>query len=456
MGAGECVAIGDELRFIRSEPAPNALAGSEEIRVTFNQLIKRGTPETFVVRSDVLGRLTGRYGVRDTILSFAPEPAARGGARLQVSLTGALEGLSGFLPSPYVFGFRNRSSPSGATLIPIGSALPPAGEPVTRVAAADLDRNGRLEVLATVRSAVAVFRLTERGLVDGAPTTFASNVRDFVLADFDDDDQLDVFVAGAEAGQHRLFLSDGQGRFLSQPTFVLPDGIDRVVGADLDGDGDTDLAGVVRRSAQTEQGAVFVARNAGNGTFLEPEPLASGDSGPVGACDIAVADMNGDGVSDLVVLNDGQDGEPGSVSVLAQTDGAFGALASPVSTSAAVGAMTVGDFDGDGDLDVAVALRDLSVGVLENDGQGHLRLGTTSSAALADRLDAADMDGDGDLDIVTNAVTVLENDGDAAASFTERSPAPAGDAFALADVDRDGDVDVIIALESGIRVLRND
>ena len=159
-----------------------------------------------------------------------------------------------------------------------------------------------------------------------------------------------------------------------------------------------------------------------------------------------------------------------SIVVLTGASG-VGAFEAPVSHE--VGdfptGVTIGDIDGDGLADVAVANAlsgDLSL--LFNDGSG---LGAEQridhGPGDARSVVIEDIDGDGDRDLVVlvrngdSLIVVLRNQGDG--SFG--SPEPYGDpgntfALRLADIDRDGDPDALAASgivnEAMVTVLRND
>ena len=141
------------------------------------------------------------------------------------------------------------------------------------------------------------------------------------------------------------------------------------------------------------------------GQMLSPAGMTSGD-------------FDGDGDFDLATTADG----PERVVILPNIgDGTFGAIVSSLlPQSSSPRDIIAGDFDGDQDIDLAVALRDDpngAVRIMFNDGTGSFTMG--SSIPVGDRpggLSVADMDGDGDLDLAvanrnSDTVSVLTNDG---------------------------------------------
>ncbi len=112
--------------------------------------------------------------------------------------------------------------------------------------------------------------------------------------------------------------------------------------------------------------------------------------------------------------------------------------------------VTVGDIDGDGDLDSLAASGDgIEVGI--NNGSASFSAGTTFGMGAMGGVALADMDGDGDLDAVTagfpGQLQIWANNG--TGGFTALGPAFGANSQAfgigLGDLDGDGDVDIYLA-----------
>src|SRR5205807_1909374 len=166
---------------------------------------------------------------------------------------------------------------------------------------------------------------------------------------------------------------------------------------------------------------------------------------------VAAGDFNRDGVQDLAVANLGDN----TVSVLlGNGDGTFRpASAPPVSAGSSPQSMVVGDFNGDGRPDLAVADYGANVvSVLLGNGNGTFRPAATTSGtgngpwALA----VADFDGDGKLDLVVAnmgdvVVSVLLGKGDG--TFQQEQTFRAGSgpsSVAVGDFNGDGVKDLAV------------
>jgi hypothetical protein len=138
--------------------------------------------------------------------------------------------------------------------------------------------------------------------------------------------------------------------------------------ADMDGDGDLDL--VTSNLVDQEFSTVSVSKNNGDGTFAPPVNYPVGPN----PTDLRLADFNGDGKPDVVCLAalSGDDGGNSYVTVLFNdgTGGLVNRHDYSVGQQANSGGLDVGDYDGDGHPDFAVASLMTGVYVYRNTGNG--------------------------------------------------------------------------------------
>jgi hypothetical protein len=255
------------------------------------------------------------------------------------------------------------------------------------LAAADLDGDNDLDLLAAVFSSVEVLWNDGGGslsapvpLLTEGSTVFAA------AADFNSDGVPDVVAASLSRSTLSLLESHGGGNFGLVVPVEVGSAPNWATAADLDGDGDLDLAVTHRRSSKFST----VLRQA-DGTFSAPTDNDSGGNRP---SSLTTGDFDQDGDLDLIATTADQ------VSLIANQGAAT--FAPPAFLAGKSTTSTAADFDGDGDLDLALGVsesRTLSVLTYRATGQFHATALVIVAADLR-RLAAADLDQDGDQDLV--------------------------------------------------------
>jgi hypothetical protein len=168
-----------------------------------------------------------------------------------------------------------------------------------------------------------------------------------------------------------------------------------------------------------------------------------------GADAIAVGDFNGDGKLDIVVA----DGASSTVQVLLN-DGTGGIASSVSSVSAASvpASLVVGDFNGDGKLDVALHNKfDLQIIVLLGKGDGSFQSPIKTATSNSGRLVTGDFNNDGHLDLATgNQIFRGKGDGTFQPSQTLSY---AGAFYCAGDLNSDGNLDLVGNDGTGFSIL---
>ncbi|MBI2357911.1 MAG: VCBS repeat-containing protein, partial [Deltaproteobacteria bacterium] len=236
----------------------------------------------------------------------------------------------------------------------------------------DLNRDGKLDLAVATSQSNDVLTLLGNGDgTFGSATHFpvGGSPRLVAIGDFNRDGKPDLAVVNYNDNNVSILLGTGAGSFGSATNYSSEFGPLSVAVGDFNRDGKLDLA-----VANSQSDSVSILLGNGDGTFGAATNFPAG-SGPLS---VAVGDLNGDGKPDLAVANFGDN----KVSILlGNGDGTFGAATNftvgtnlrYVSLLLGTGtgsfgvptefiiygfdpySLAIGDFNGDGRLDLAVA-----------------------------------------------------------------------------------------------------
>ncbi len=281
-------------------------------------------------------------------------------------------------------------------------------------------------------------------------------------ADYDGDGDLDL---AGDYGNLVLYSNDGDGTFTNVTAAAGLAGVStaKPVFLDYDNDGELDIL------AAAADCRLF--HNDGGGVFSETT-VAAGLGAATADWSAVAFDYDDDGDSDIYLPNDpasalwSNDGD-GTFSDVTGTAGVANAGSDP-------SGVAVGDYDGDGDLDLYV----VNIGELPFDPDYHRLYANNGDGTFTDVTGAAgvgcygdgrtawflDYDRDGLLDLFAASHVsdnaMYHNDGDG--TFTDRATVlnldRPWDSFAAtwADYDLDGDLDAYLAGHFDNRLVRND
>ena len=273
------------------------------------------------------------------------------------------------------------------------------------------------------------------------------------------------------SGSFTLLLGNGDGTFQVPPNYASGGyDADSVIAADLNRDGKLDL--VVSSLCQSancahgNNGTVSVLLGNGDGTFQQAHDYASGG---FGASSVAIGDFNGDGNPDVVVANQCSTSDcksGGNVSVLlGKGDGTLGTAISYSSGAYVALSVAVADFNKDGKLDLVVAnqcqnsgCKNGAVAVLLGNGDGTFESAQSYGSAgyFTNFVAVGDFNGDGNPDLAVTSqcqdgscsnggVSVLlgNADGTFQAAQSYNSGGSEADSVSVADVNGDGKLDLL-------------
>jgi uncharacterized repeat protein (TIGR02059 family) len=305
----------------------------------------------------------------------------------------------------------------------------------TKIASGDLNEDGRpdLAVVNYISDNVSIllgdgtggFDASTPAVAVGDPVRGHPGALD--IGDLDGDGHLDLAVpiyifGNVDSNQIEVFLGNGDGTFGAAPSSpYLVGGLTphTIKIHDFNRDGQLDLV-VTNSNASSNSISVLLQKNTGPFGF---DPAVTGPVGPVPGA-VVIGDLNRNGKPDLVVMNNGNGGNSTGSILLGTGTGPdpFPLVADSFFVGNGPTGAALGDFDRDGKLDLAVPSW--------SDDNVSIRLGTgagTFDSPLLPHVDVGeqpqgigvgDLDGDGKLDLAVanngfaggTTISILLND----------------------------------------------
>lgn len=266
-----------------------------------------------------------------------------------------------------------------------------AGNNPSSVTAGDFDNDGDLDVVSTNESADNLTIIINEAPLNTQNISVGDSPQDADTGDLDGDGDLDLVVANANSDNVSVLLNDGNGNFSVVNTIPVGSEPKSIALGDFDNEGVLDMAVALFGPNEVKilkglgrQGE-FISSNNIN---VETDPIA-----------LALGDLDNDGNLDIVVANSGHD----DISILLGNGDRTFTLNGTIEAGTFPSAVVVGDFDGANNLDIAFSNKDDgTLRVLYNDGNGNFSAfaGVLISVGVNPvAIAVGDIDGNGSLDI---------------------------------------------------------
>ena len=401
---------------------------------------------SWIVRGSHSGRHRGSFAFNaggDSV-AFTPATPFKAGEVVTVDITSVLHAANGHSFTPFSFQFTIGVSPSGGGILPkvdyvVGTA--PWG-----VAAADLDNDGDVDIVAACATSGAVSVLKNNGngtFAAKVDYSVASTPRGVALGDLDNDGDIDIVAASNGFSVVTVLLNNGDGTF-APGTDINVGGVSSTVSlADMDGDGSLDIV-----ATNANNSAVAILKNNGHASFAVPAVYSAGST----PWAVFTADLNNDGGMDVLA---GNSISTSTISYLPNSGNGIVALQSTYGVGAFTRSVIVADIDNDNRPDLLAT---------NTNGNTVVLYPQTSIGVFGPRADfptanapwtmaSGDMNGDGFIDLCvvdvsSNAVSFLKSAGGTNFTRQEFTTGTGPRALALADLDNDGDLDIIVGNSS--------
>lgn len=433
------------------QPRPNAIQIRVDtcIQVRFSQTpdMLSVNPENFLVLGTYVRQISGTFSFDNQTVKFRPSKPFNHGENIQVILTNRIQSLSGLsLNKSYSFRFSTEVVFTEPNFVqrPLG-----IGGQSESVFVADFDNDEDLDVVAAYRQSGKIVwfqnpSFSKEIVVKSDP---GSEVNFVHAADINRDGYMDILASFATRAKIVWFQNDGSGNFeeklISQSKVNRPSS---VWASDLDGDGDNDVLGT-----SFNDGKLILYQNDGEQNFSE---IIIDSLAPRAEFSYS-ADLDGDFDLDIILASLSRESLNWYENIHNQAFIPHNIVSAKNQGPANImnlSSVYACDLGQDGKMDIlAASITQNKVLWFEKDSNAlFTKQGEISPIQAASYTQASDLNGDGFLDILTASKTGArliwyQNDGNKRfiPKQIEDTSLHELESILAVDVDRDGDLDIL-------------
>jgi len=338
---------------------------------------------------------------------------------------------------------------AGSSLLPVASS-----NSSNTVLTADFNGDGIPDLVILGNDTISLLLGNGDGTFTAAPYPSSELPGAIAVGDFNGDGIPDLAVAPVlDEGNSEVLLGNGDGTFtIGKGSFGIANGTstsNSIAVGDFNGDGNLDVVETCASFDDQPCNLLLIQFGNGDGTFMQSSGIPGIPSDFSGSQSVAVGDFNGDGQPDLAVTNSGANG----VNVFLNREGGLTAVSAIPATGDRPISIVAADFNGDGKPDLAVANSGSNnVTILLGNGDGTFTAAASPATGMApNSLAVGDFNGDGIPDLaVANAgssnVTILLGNGDGTFTTAAGPAADTGSTSVVsADFNGDGKEDLVVA-----------
>lgn len=434
-------------------PAPNTTAAvsSANITITWNTALASTTANADNIK--VWGSQTGllttasiTLSTNGTVVTINPANNFKAGEQIYVSVTTAIQSTAGTaMASSQTWSFTTEAQ-GGVSFLSLAS-YPTIGEKLTSITAGDIDGDGDIDIIQTSLDTVYILK-NNNGTFDIDSRFLGStypdpNIYSALLLDRENSGILDLLVFSENNKTGNFFGNNGVGEFTATTTVTYPTTGSIPSTADLDGDGNLDILKGHRYSLGT----------------LHTTSSAIAPYGILWDSYSAAGDIDGDGDQDVVISDPAS---PNNKLHILTNDGSasftFQSTLINAPNSNYISTIRLADMDNDGDLDIIFFDDALPLSIYKNNGNLTFSEELLSFIpGITNQFNIGDFNGDGAVDLVyalNGSIYTALNNGNLSFSapvaigcYDTDFPliVNRGSLLSVADINSDGRVDILVA-----------